>query len=105
MLDNTVNIDRSVTPTRIDFAQVFNVAVPFIDRHLEEGRGEKVAVRAEAGDVTFGELAENVNRCGNALIALGLSHLGDGEEALNRLEDEPVSYKHLRAHEPRHDLV
>lgn len=84
MLDNTVNIDRSVTPTRIDFAQVFNVAVPFIDRHLEEGRGEKVAVRAEAGDVTFGELAENVNRCGNALIALGLSH---GDRVLMVVKD------------------
>ena len=73
MRDHTVNIDRSVSPARIDFAPVFNVAVPFIDRHLEEGRAEKVAIRADAGDVTYGELAENVNRCGNALTALGIS--------------------------------
>ena len=73
MRDHTVNIDRSVSPARIDFAPVFNVAVPFIDRHLEEGRGDKIAIRADAGDVTYTELAEKVNRCGNALMALGLS--------------------------------
>lgn len=73
MRDHTVNIDRSVSPARIDFAPVFNVAVPFIDRHLEEGRGDKIAIRADAGEVTYRELAEKVNRCGNALMALGLS--------------------------------
>ena len=51
---------------------VFNVAVPFIDRHLDEARGDKVAIRADAGDVTYRALAENVNRCGNALRELGL---------------------------------
>jgi len=73
MRDNTVSIDRSVSPARIEFAPVFNVAVPFIDRHLVEGRGGKVAIRTDAGDVTYGDLAENVNRCGNALSALGLA--------------------------------
>ena len=73
MRDHTVSIDRSVSPARIELAPVFNVAVPFIDRHLDEGRGEKIAIRADAGDVTYGELAENVNRCGNALTALGLA--------------------------------
>ena len=73
MRDHTVNIDRSVSPARIDFAPFFNVAVPFIDRHLEEGRGDKIAIRADAGEVTYRELAEKVNRCGNALMALGLS--------------------------------
>ena len=73
MRDNTVSIERTASPTRIEFAPRFNVAVPFIDRHLEEGRGEKVAIRDDAGDVTYAELAANVNRCGNALAALGLA--------------------------------
>ena len=54
----------------------FNVAVPFIDRHLREGRAAKIAIRSTTSEVTFGELAANVNRCGNALLALGL-HRGD----------------------------
>jgi len=72
MRDHTVSIDRSATPARIVYAPVFNVAVPFIDRHLDEGRGGKTAIRAAAGDVSYATLAENVNRCGNALGDLGL---------------------------------
>lgn len=73
MRDHSLIIDRSVSPARIAYAPVFNVAVPFIDRHLDEGRGEKVAIRADAGDVTYRTLAENVNRCGNAFRSLGLA--------------------------------
>ncbi|MHA1151448.1 MAG: benzoate-CoA ligase family protein, partial [Alphaproteobacteria bacterium] len=76
MDDHRVSIDRSTTPSTLLFAARFNVAVPFIDRHLEEGRGDKVAIRvgAEAGteSVTYGELAARVNRAGNALLGLGL---------------------------------
>jgi benzoate-CoA ligase family protein len=50
----------------------FNVAVPFIDRHLAEGRGAKAAIRTAHETVTYAELAERVNRAGNALLALGL---------------------------------
>ena len=50
----------------------FNVAMPFIDRHLGEGRAGKVAIRSARTEVTYGELAANVNRCGNALRSVGL---------------------------------
>jgi len=50
----------------------FNVAVPFIDRHLAEGRGAKPAIRTASETVTYAELAERVNRTGNALVARGL---------------------------------
>ena len=42
MEKNTVNIDTFSSPTKIEFTSEFNVAVPFIDRHLEEGRREKI---------------------------------------------------------------
>jgi benzoate-CoA ligase family protein len=67
----TVTVDRSQSPARITFAPGFNVAVPFIDRHVAQGRGPKVAIRSVERDVTYAELAENVNRCGNALLGLG----------------------------------
>ena len=72
MQDNTVTIDTSQSPAALTFAPVFNVAAPFIDRHIAEGRADKVAIRSADGDVTYGELAANVNRAGNALLGLGL---------------------------------
>ena len=72
MQDHTVVVDHAPAPSTIAFAPVFNMAVPFIDRHLAEGRSEKAAIRTVAGDVTYGELAEQVNRCGNVLREMGL---------------------------------
>jgi benzoate-CoA ligase family protein len=68
----SLTVDRSQTPCQIAFGPGFNAAVPFVDRHLAEGRGGKVAIRSAAGDVTYAELAERVNRCGNALLGLGV---------------------------------
>jgi len=86
MRDNTIAVDDSVKPARISFAPVFNVAVPFIDRHLEEGRGDKVAIRGDFGDVTYARLARRVNRCGNALRDLGLA---PGARVLMMVKDCP----------------
>ena len=68
----TVTVDRSHSPARISFAPGFNVAVPFVDRHVAAGRGAKIAIRTVDGDVSYGELANGVNRCGNALLGLGV---------------------------------
>ena len=83
---DSVTVDRSESPARITFAPGFNVAVPFIDRHLEEGRGPKVAIRSEGGEVTYAQLAERVNRCGNALVTLGVRR---GERLLMVVKDCP----------------
>jgi benzoate-CoA ligase family protein len=73
MKDHTVIVDRAKQPSTLQFAPVFNVAVTFIDRHCSEGRADKVAIRTNLGDeVSYRLLAENVNRCGNALRELGL---------------------------------
>ena len=45
MRSNTVEIDTAQRPSRLRFAPRFNVAVPFIDRHIVEGRGAKTAIR------------------------------------------------------------
>ena len=68
----------------------FNVAVPFIDRHLVEGRGAKAAIRTVHGEtVTYAQLAENVNRAGNALLALGLK---PGDRLLMVVKDCPAFF-------------
>ncbi len=72
MQQHTVEIDASVGPSAIHYPDVFNVAAPFIDRHLDEGRGGKAAIIDGDTDetVTYGQLAERVNRCGNMLRSL-----------------------------------
>jgi benzoate-CoA ligase family protein len=70
MLDNTVLVDRKVYPTALRFSARFNVAVPFIDRHVTQGFGERTAIRSIGEDVSYATLAERVARCGNALRRL-----------------------------------
>jgi benzoate-CoA ligase family protein len=86
MASTGVTIDRSKSPAAIAFEAGFNVAVPFVDRHVPEGRGAKVAIRTAAGDVTYAELAANVNRCGNALRAAGVEK---GQRLLLVVKDCP----------------
>ena len=72
MRDNTVLADRNVQPTAFRFSRRFNVAVPFIDRHVTEGRGTQLAIRSPVGDVSYATLAERVAQCGNAFRRLEL---------------------------------
>src|SRR5438132_9041577 len=67
----------------------FNVAVPFIDRHVGEGRGGKAAIRTAQETVNYAELAERVNRSGNALLALGLK---PGDRLLMVVKDCPAFF-------------
>src|SRR5262245_23011224 len=73
MRSNTVILGDKTNPTAFRFARQFNVAVPFIDRHVEEGRGDRVAIRSVFEDVSYAALAQRVARCGNVLRRLGLS--------------------------------
>ena len=67
----------------------FNVAVPFIDRHLAEGRSDKAAIRTRQETVTYAQLAERVNRAGNALRAAGLK---PGDRMLMVVKDCPAFF-------------
>ena len=87
MQKNTVKIDTSISPANIDFSSEFNVAITFIDRHLDEGRSEKIIIRATSGeDVTYGQLAERVNQSGNVLKKNGLK---TGDRLLMVVKDSP----------------
>ena len=83
--------DHTVTVTpELTLSSTFNVAVPFVDRHLEEGRADKLAIRTNRGaEVTYGELAERVNRAGNALLGLGLAR---GDRVLMVVKDDPAFF-------------
>ncbi|MEK7372822.1 MAG: benzoate-CoA ligase family protein [candidate division NC10 bacterium] len=64
----------------------FNAASFFVDRHVEEGRGERVAFHYEDTALTYGALQELVNRTGNALLDLGVER---EQRVLGLLLDSP----------------
>jgi benzoate-CoA ligase family protein len=50
----------------------FNMATPLVDRHVDEGRGHRPALRVADRDITYAELRERSNRAGNALREAGV---------------------------------
>ena len=86
MVNNNGVVDHTSAPSTIKIPPVFNVALPFIDHHVEEGRANKDAVRTAGRHVTYRQLAENVNRCGNLLHSLGAN---PGDRVLMVVKDCP----------------
>jgi benzoate-CoA ligase family protein len=89
MQSNTVEIDASERPSGLRFAPNYNVAVSFVDRHIAEGRGAKVAICTADSAVTYDELATNVNRSANAFVRLGLRR---GDRMLMVVKDCPAFF-------------
>jgi acyl-coenzyme A synthetase/AMP-(fatty) acid ligase len=50
----------------------YNLADDFVDRHVREGRGRKVAISCGSRIFTYAQIAEQINRAGNALLELGI---------------------------------
>ena len=71
-MSNYSKLDFSTTPAGVNIPRKYNAAADFIDRHLDEGRADNIAVIDDAGSYTYSELALRVNRAGNALTGLGL---------------------------------
>ena len=86
---NTVDVDTTTQPATLTFADPFNAAVAFIDRHVADGRSDRVAIRDSEGDTTYGELLEQVNRAGNALTDLGLR---PGDRVVMVIKDCPAFF-------------
>ena len=63
------------TDVTVNFDEVpaeFNAATYFVDRHLEENRGDKIAFIDDRGSYRYADLAEQVNCAANVLKNLGL---------------------------------
>jgi benzoate-CoA ligase family protein len=59
-------------PRFLELPRRYNAATHFIDRHVAEGRGAKVAFIDDRGSHTYADLAARVNRAGNLLKAQGV---------------------------------
>ncbi|HET9836607.1 MAG TPA: benzoate-CoA ligase family protein [Candidatus Angelobacter sp.] len=56
----------------VQLPTIFNVASHFVDRHVQEGRGRRIAFECGDERVSYAQLLERVNRAGNALKTLGV---------------------------------
>lgn len=70
---------RELWPTRIytlpehrSYPQQMNSTEELVDRHVEEGRGDRVAILYEDQRITYRQLQASVNKLGSALRALGI---------------------------------
>ena len=57
--------------TTVAIPRDYNAAEDLVGRNLAAGRGGKLAYVDDAGQCTFAELSERVNRFGNHLLSLG----------------------------------
>ena len=58
--------------THSDLPRELNLATWFVDRNVDEGRGERTALVSASGSTTYAELAVLVNRYGHLLRDLGV---------------------------------
>lgn len=65
------NVDLAASPPRLSFPRRYNAAVDLVERNLPKRRGSAAFID-DRGRLSYGELAERMNRAGNALKALGL---------------------------------
>ena len=70
----------------LDIPEAFNVTTAFVDHNLEAGRGDAVALHAGDRRISYGELAGQINRAGNALRGL---HVRPEERVFLLLLDSP----------------
>ena len=61
-----------MTPPDLSLPEYFNAATHFVDRNVDEDRGDSVAIECGDERVTYRQLAERVNRFGSALRGLGV---------------------------------
>jgi benzoate-CoA ligase family protein len=58
--------------TQILVPDQFNAASAFLERNLQEGRGDQPAIYSENQTYTYAQIAELANRVGNGLLDLGI---------------------------------
>ena len=56
----------------LELPEQYNAAAAFVDGALAAGWGDRIALRTPAGEWTYAQLAEQANRAGNGLAALGV---------------------------------
>jgi benzoate-CoA ligase len=65
-------MNAPLTAEALGVPEIFNAAAHFVDRNVADGRGSHVAIECGDARVTYDEVLQHVNRCGNALRGIGV---------------------------------
>ena len=57
----------------LELPEIFNLAAHHLDRHIQEGNGQRIAIRCGETLYTYKDIFKSVNRLGNALLSLGVT--------------------------------
>lgn len=71
---------------RTGLPERFNLVDHFVDRHIQEGRGDRIAIITGRRRFTYREIAQQAGRVGNGLLHLGLQ---EEQRILLVLPDSP----------------
>ena len=66
-------VDLEASPPRVELPRDYNAAYDLLQRHVDEGRGDRVAVIDDDGSYTYRAVAERALRAAGALAALGVA--------------------------------
>ncbi|MFQ5858781.1 MAG: acyl-CoA synthetase [Anaerolineae bacterium] len=85
---------RDLWPQRVytlpefnSYPERMNLAEILLDSHVEAGHGDRVAIKFENQQITYAELADQVDRISNGLRELGI---GEGDSVFMRTPNMPV---------------
>jgi benzoate-CoA ligase len=84
--EGTDMAEAPVEQQALDIPEQFNAATWLVDRHVAEGGGARPAIAYEGQEISYAQVAENVNRFGSALRRLGV---GIEQRVLLLLLDSP----------------
>jgi 2-aminobenzoate-CoA ligase len=70
----------------LHYPERVNAAAELVDKNVEDGRSDAVAIYFQGEAITYGELQERVNRLGNALLDLGVE---PGDRVFTRFPNRP----------------
>ncbi|MCP3934833.1 MAG: benzoate-CoA ligase family protein [Actinomycetia bacterium] len=72
---NRLRLRQDLTSRRVPAARTeqFNSATWLVDRHVDEGRSDRIAIRCQGRSTTYGELQQQLWRAQHLLAELGLS--------------------------------
>ena len=65
-------IDLQASPPRVDLPRDYNAAYDLLQRHVDDGRGDRIAVIDDDGRHTYRAVADRALRAAGALAALGV---------------------------------
>jgi len=76
-----------VKPTNlVDWTEDFNLAQSLVERHLDQGRGNKTAIFFKDKSFTYRQLSQMSNKLGNSLKKIGI---GIGDRIMLRMNNSP----------------